>query len=52
MYLRTAVFVVISVVALMEFSPALYLAERGVMSGESQIFSFIGLSYFSSLFGA
>ena len=52
MYLRTAVFVVIMFVALMEFSPALFLVENGVLSGESRVFSFIGLSYLTSLFGA
>ncbi len=51
-YLRTGLFVVILTVALMEFSPALFLAEKGILSGESQIFSFIGVSYFMSLFGA
>jgi len=50
--LRTGLLVVILFVALVEFSPALFLAERGVLSGESQIFSFIGVDYFRSLFGA
>jgi len=51
-FLRTGLFVIITFVALLEFSPALFLAEKGVLSGESQIFSFIGVDYFRSLFGA
>jgi len=51
-FLRTGLFFIILFVAMLEFTPALFLAERGVLSGESQIFGFIGVSYFQSLFGA
>lgn len=51
MRIRTVLLAVVLLVALTEFSPALFFAETSVLMAESKINNVIGLDYFATLFG-